>query len=164
MDTDTIVSPWPTFETPGERIRWVLQHLTDHPEHHEQGIWTDRDGDRQASVKARTRCESTGCVAGWGVTVTPFDQLPVGDDFFIRWDAAGRIALGLNTSTSAWLFDPDGRYDRVMRALSYLASMPDDVRLNFDPSEVFEDPYGWICDDDEFGGEIDELPETWVAE
>ncbi len=67
--TDTLPAPAPAVDVP--LLRKVLEHLTAHPDQHEQRHWWLTDTD--------TACGTAGCIAGWTVALARPD-LDVYDD------------------------------------------------------------------------------------
>lgn len=79
-------------------LRKVLEHITAHPEEHDQGVWV-----------RRTLCETTGCIAyhtaviaGYSIYLDGYDMCRVSTGELIN-DAAQRV-LGLTSGQAFRLF------------------------------------------------------------
>lgn len=124
-------------ETTTERLLAVADLIETEPERYDQGFYFDDGEDGDCFVtdviggKGYAVCNSTACIAGWAVVLSPetlIDGYPVDNDE--AWEVAGGKALGLAGKLALCLFDPTFRMPtaEVADILRRLAKLPEGER------------------------------------
>lgn len=123
------------LKTSTERLLAVADIVEANDERWEQGEWSAITNYDPTKIHERHTCGAYGCIAGWGVAMTP-KSAPI--DIYTHWREAGSIALGVDASLCADLFSgyladdlrPDVRRRRVAKALRWLATLPEEERTS----------------------------------
>lgn len=90
-----------TLPTTTARLLAVAALLEEHPELWEQGEWAQSTPSPETVATTHT-CGTYGCIAGWGVAMTPAYRIR--NKEIVNWYEAGRVALGIDVALSDVLF------------------------------------------------------------
>lgn len=127
--------------TTAERLRLVATIIEAEPDHWDQDYFAFRVpnsdslsyefdiADVVGQPEVVVGCSTVLCVAGWGVTTSPFDLIP--DDVIAQglWETAGAIALGLDEELASNLFNTYSlTNEQTVWLLRSLADIPGDKR------------------------------------
>lgn len=135
-------------ETTTERLLAVADLIESEPERYDQTFYFNTAGNIDVLIEeviagqGYVVCESTACIAGWGVVLSPAaltaDYPKDGDDL---WEVAGAEALGLEGTLAICLFDPTFRMPipEVADILRRLAKIPEGDRDIRHAHEVLTD-------------------------
>lgn len=128
--TETMILP----DTTTERLLMVADIIELTPERWHQNAWVrddESDNDPPPSLYAGKAnehlCNSTACIAGWGVLLSPAGEV---FDQFCDWESAGCRAFGIDPKLGWYLFDGDLKASPadVADVLRRIAKIPEGER------------------------------------
>lgn len=139
MDDATI--PVPVYDTTTERLLAIAEIIEAGDSRWDQDTWSevsdklDWDDERPEAndiniVSTTHSCGAYGCIAGWGVAMSPPELFATTDNILDPWTTAGTEALGVSRNLADFLFEGSlgndlqvaDRCERVGRMLRYIAS------------------------------------------
>lgn len=130
--------------TTTERLLAVADVIETHPAQYRQRTWYDDDfvcsGDPRVVHGRGYQCDTTACIAGWAVALTPAEfQLPEPNEASEYWTDAGATVLGISGALARHLFNGGLRASAATVAdiLRRLATLPEDQRTIADALPVF---------------------------
>jgi hypothetical protein len=138
-----------TYKTSTERLRAVADLLEEEPHAYDQSVWlvvdeayvseellVDAVGGSKFGFGAEP-CNTRGCIAGWGITMTPADDpgMIATREFLAEWiernepwEYMGAVALGLESDLAGAIFHASYEPANMSEVLRKIATIPEGQR------------------------------------